>query len=119
MRRPVPTVQAFQLVFEEDAPRLERVAASDDRYTSHVIGLRNLDMALAVDANADGRLDVVVPTSDRTTLVALTRTTASQGWTTIADLSLSNPLGTNLASQTSEGRTTLALGAGDAVLIVG
>ncbi len=113
------TVQAFQLAFDEDGPRLELVAASDDRYTSHVLGLRNLDMALAVDANADGRLDVVVPTSDRTALVALTRTTASQGWTTIADLSLSNPLSTNLASQTSEGRTTLALGAGDAVLIVG
>jgi hypothetical protein len=113
------TVQAFQLAFGEDGARLERVAASDDRYTSHVIGSGNLDMGVAVDANGDGRPDVVVPSSDRRLLVALTRTSERQGWARIADLSLSNPLTTNLAVQTIEGRTTLAAGVGDAVLVVG
>ena len=114
------TVQSFHLTFGGgDGARLERVAASDDRYTSHVIGSGNLDMGVAVDANGDGRPDVVVPTSDRRSLVALTRTSGSQGWERVTDLSLSNPLTTNLAVQTIEGRTTLAAGVGDAVLVVG
>ena len=113
------TVQAFRLVFGDDPVRLERVAASDDRYTSHVIGSGNLDMGLAVDTNADGRLDVLVPRSDRETLVALTRTPDAQGWETVADVSLNGQLTSNLASQTVEGRTTLAAGVGDVLFLVG
>lgn len=40
-------------------------------YTSHVIGSRNLDMALAGDFDGDGRLEIVLPTQDLTRLVGL------------------------------------------------
>ena len=114
------TVQAFALTFgNDDGPVLERVAASRDRYTSHVIGTGNLDMGLALDANADGRLDVVVPTADRLALTALTRTNDSQGWEPVTELGLDGLLTTNLASQVVDGRTTLAVGAGDVAIIWG
>lgn len=113
-------MQAFALTFgNDDGPVLERVAASRDRYTSHVIGTGNLDMGLALDANADGRLDVVVPTADRLALTALTRTNDSQGWEPVTELGLDGLLTTNLASQVVDGRTTLAVGAGDVAIIWG
>jgi hypothetical protein len=106
------TLQAFRVTGGNDGVILERVAASDDRYTTHVIGSRNLDMGLALDANADGRLDVVVATSDRRALVALTRTNESQGWTSVAALELPALLTSNLATQTTDDGTALAAAAG-------
>lgn len=114
------TVQAFALSFgNDDGPTLERVAASDARYTSHVIGTGNLDMGLAIDGNVDGRLDVVVPTAERNSLIALTRTSESQGWAEIAALPLEGILTSNLVSQTVGDRTTLAAGAGSTIFVWG
>jgi len=101
------TVQAFQLA---DDGRLERVAASSSDYTSHVIGSRNLDMGIAVDANGDGRLDVIVARSDRRQIVALTRTDDSRGWESIAERSLDAPLTTNIAVQDTQAGTDIAVG---------
>lgn len=114
------TVQSFALTFGDEAgPTLERVAASDDRFTSHVIRTGNLDMGLAIDGDLDGRLDVVIPTAERDALVALTRTNNADGWTEIAELPLDGTLTTNLASQTDRGRTTLAVGTGSRVIVWG
>ncbi len=113
------TVQAFALDFTGDVPTLERVAASDNEYTSHVIRSGNLDMALAIDANLDGRLDALVPTSDRGALVALTRTTEADGWAAVAEVALDSVLTSNLATQTVDGRTTVAAASSNVLLVVG
>ncbi len=113
------TVQAFALDFTGDMPMLERVAASGNDYTSHVIRSGNLDMALAIDANIDGRLDVLVPTADRGALVALTRTSEADGWTSVGEVPLDGVLTSNLASQTVQGRTTVAAASSDVLLVLG
>jgi len=111
------TVQAFRLSGDGDGRILERVAASDNNYTSHPIGLRNLDMGIAVDADVDGRPDVVVATADRGSLAALTRTTESPGWTTITTLELPGRLTSNIAVAETDGVASLAAAAGTTVRI--
>ncbi len=105
------TVQAFQLV----DGALERVAASQDRYTSHVIRSRNLDMGIALDANVDGRLDVVVATADRNNLVGLTRT--DDAWAIVAERSLDGRLTTNIAVRETPTGTQMAAGRSGAIRI--
>ena len=113
------TVQAFALDYTGDTPMLERVAASSSDFTSHVIGSGNLDMALAIDTNLDSRLDVLLPTSDRGALVALTRTNESDGWMPVAEVALDGVLTSNLATQTVDGRTTVAAATSDVLVVVG
>ena len=47
--------------------------AEISEFTSHVIGTRNLDMGIVVDATGDDRLNVVVPTQARTELAVIVR----------------------------------------------
>lgn len=48
-----------------------RTVATTQPFTSHRIGSRELDMAVAVDVDADGFLELIVPTQDRMSLVAI------------------------------------------------
>ena len=50
---------------------LERVASLSGGYSSHVIGSRNLDMALAADFDGDGKVELLVPSRDRQSLCRL------------------------------------------------
>lgn len=50
------------------------LAAAAESYSSHRLGSRNLDMAVAVDGDGDGIVEVIVPDRPRSTLVAIQRT---------------------------------------------
>jgi hypothetical protein len=82
--------------------------------TSHVVGSRNLDLALVADADGDGRLEVIAPTQARTEIGAARRTSdgAEVAWV----VPLGGRLSTNLFAVDVEGAVWLAAGREDAVL---
>lgn len=90
--------------------------ASASGYTSHVIGSRNLDMALAADADGDGQTELVLTTQDRSTLVGLQR--SDEGIEVAWEFKLGDRLVTNLAGVDHEGSFGLALGTGDKTLLI-
>lgn len=108
-------VQSFRQIEDEElGPTLVQVAESEPRYTSHVIGSRNLSMGIGVDANDDSFPDVLVATANRNAIVALTRTdeldSELQGWEIIGERALDNALTSNIASQEeTAGRATIAV----------
>jgi hypothetical protein len=78
-------------------------------YRSHTLGSRNLDMAIAGDFDADGHLELLVPTHTHTTLAAIRR--VPHGAQIVWSLPVGGQLSTNLSAVTlADGR--LALGAG-------
>jgi len=100
-------VEAYRLI----DGRLEKVA-SQPGYSSHQLGSLNLDMALLADADGDGRLEVIVPTQDMTSLGLLERT--GDGFSLIGSLPLGGRLATNLAAVADdEGNLVLAAGTED------
>jgi hypothetical protein len=95
--------------FAVDGDQLVRVA-SIEGYTSHVIGSRNLDMAVAGDFDGDGQPEIVLADQQRQRIAGLTLTpenTIREAWT----LPLDGMLATNLAAVNMPD-TGLALAAG-------
>jgi len=106
VRKPhVEWVLEFYRLEGEELP----VTATRQGYASHTYGSRNLDGALAGDLNGDDRPEVLVPTTDRTTLAAVRRT--DEGTETVLSLSLGGSLATNLAGTVREDGG-VAVGAG-------
>jgi hypothetical protein len=105
-------VEFYRLVDDE-----LRIVATVPGLTSHVLGSRNLDLALIADADGDGSLEVVAPTQDRTELGAVRRTPegAEVAWT----VPLDGLMVTNLAAVESGGVLWLAAGREDAIRIWG
>ncbi len=93
------------------------IVATVTGLTSHVLGSRNLDLALIADADGDGALEVVAPTQDRQWLAGVRRTDtgAVVGW----QVPLEGTLVTNLAAITRNDELWLAAGREDAVRIWG
>ncbi len=86
-------------------------------YTSHVLGSRNLDLALATDLTGDGRIDVLVPTQARDGLGVLVR--SNDGVEVVAELAVPGRLATNLvAVSLADGRQVVAAGTDGQVLRV-
>ena len=86
-------------------------------YTSHVIGSRNLDMALGGDFDGDGKFEVLIPTQDRRQLDALQH--QSSGAEVIWSLPLTGYVTTNIAATTSaEGLISIGVGTDDQMLRV-
>jgi hypothetical protein len=80
-------------------------------YSSHQIGSRNLDSALAADLNGDGRIEVIVPDQSQTTLAGIQM--MDDGLQVVWEAPIGGKLSTNLAAAPlSDGR--LALGGGHA-----
>ncbi len=86
-----------------------RCVASLPGYSSHAFGSRNLDMACAADADGDGRVELVVPTQDRTAFGGLRR--EGDGAFAAWMAPLGGVLATNLAA-VSLPNGTLAFAAG-------
>ena len=104
-------LQSFQLVEVDGSASLERVAASGGRFTSHPIGTRNLDMGIALDANLDGSLDVLIATFERDRLIAMSRSTGDGGWEQVAEVALPGILTSNVAvSDSSEPSVAVGVG---------
>ncbi|MCJ7557026.1 MAG: hypothetical protein MUP90_08950, partial [Gammaproteobacteria bacterium] len=105
-------VEFYQL----HAERLD-VVAGVPGYTSHVIGTRNLDMALAGDFDGDGSVEVLLPGQSLTELGAIRRT--GDGAEAVWSLPIDGILTTNLAAVSfPDGSLALGLGRGDGVLRV-
>jgi hypothetical protein len=64
-----------------------RIVAQISGFTSHVIGSRNLDMAVAGDFDGDGRTELLLPDQTRTELGAIRHTSegAEVAWTVDLD----------------------------------
>lgn len=92
------------------------VTARRDGYASHTYGSRNLDGALGADLDDDGRTELLVPTSDRTTLAAVRR---NEGGTETAwSLPLDEPLVTNVTGVAlGNGRIAVGAGTGDGIRV--
>jgi len=100
------TVEFYQLVDDT----LD-IAARVSGYTSHRIGSRNLDMAVAGDFDGDGRTELLLPNQALTELGAVrhTPTGARIVWT----LPLNQRIGTNLAAVTlADDHLAIGLGYG-------
>ena len=99
--------------FAVDGDQLVRVA-SVEGYTSHMIGSRNLDMAVAGDFDGDGQLEVVLAEQQQQQriagLVLTAEDTVREAWT----LPLDGTLVTNLAAVNLQGDgLALATGVSD------
>ncbi len=74
-----------------------RVVAQIRGYTSHVIGSRNLDMAVAGDFDGGGRLEILLPSQELTELGAVRRTATGAG--VVWSIPLGGRLRTDLAAR--------------------
>lgn len=103
-------VEFYQLVGE----RLEIVARVPG-YSSHVIGSRNLDQALAGDFDGDGSVELLVPNRAQEMLGAIRRT--NDGAQAVWTLSIGGRLSTNLAGVTlPDGGLLVGVGREDNIL---
>jgi hypothetical protein len=94
-----------------------QVVAEEPGFTSHVIGTRNLDMALAGDVDGDGAMELLLPNQARTELGAIRRTAdgAEVAWT----MPMDGHLSTNLAGvQMANGQLAIGAGREDGILRV-
>jgi hypothetical protein len=93
-----------------------QIVARVPGFSSHRFLSHNLDMALAADADGDGRTELVVPTDDYRTLGGIRRTVdgAEVAWTT----DVGGVMATNLGVVAVEGRLSFAAGTEDDVLRV-
>jgi hypothetical protein len=91
------------------------ITAQTPGFSTHTIGSRNLDNALAGDFDGDGRIELLLPDQAHTTLGALRRTgdRAELVWS----LSLDGRISTNLAAVTiSNGRIGVGVGTENNIL---
>ncbi|MEL7432903.1 MAG: hypothetical protein AAFN11_03050 [Chloroflexota bacterium] len=102
-----PHIGGVVRFYQYQGDRLEIVAELSG-YTSHVIGSRNLDMAVAGDFNGDGIPEIVLPSQDRMTIAGIQRT--ETGATVVWQLPLNAPVVTNLAAYETETGLALATG---------
>lgn len=85
------------------------IVATQSGYASHMLGSRNLDMAVAGDFNGDGQPEIVLPSQDHTRIAAIQNT--ANGARVIWELPLDGQLSSNLAAvQLEDGRLALAAG---------
>jgi hypothetical protein len=94
-----------------------QVVATQGGYTSHVIGSRNLDMAVAGDFNGDGQPEIVMPSQNLTSIAGIQH--SADGARVVWELPLDGQLSSNLAAiRLADGRLALALGTEDGRLRV-
>lgn len=102
--------------FRMEGAKLVKVAEISG-YTSHVIHTRNLDMAFVGDLNADGRLELLLPRQDLTSLGILQRN--ETGVEVVGALPLEGGLTSNLAAiPLPDGSMAVAAGMGSGMLRV-
>ena len=104
------TVEFFRLTGD-----VLEITAQESGYTSHVLGSRNLDMALAGDFDGDGQTELLLPDQGRNMLGAVRRT--ADGAETAWQVAAGGQISTNLAAVTlADGRMVLGVGHDGAAL---
>ncbi len=93
-----------------------RPVAELPSYTSHVLGSRNLDLAIGGDFDGDGQPELVLPSQDRTRLGAIRRVERGPGAVVAWDLPLGGALATNVAAVGLGTGMALGCGREDGVL---
>ena len=92
-----------------------RVVARRSGYSSHRIGSRNLDMAIAGDFTGDRKIELLVPTQDFRELAFLTR--SGDGVGELFRLPVGGELATNIAAlETGDGGISIGVVRTDGVL---
>ncbi|MBT3995827.1 MAG: hypothetical protein HOF01_08515 [Chloroflexi bacterium] len=110
-----PHVGGIAKFYRLDGDRLELVASKAGGYMSHVNGSRNLDQAVAGDFDGDGAVELIVPSRDQKSLIALRRIgdSVEEVW----ELELDSRISTNLAVvETNDGGLALGVGTEDGIL---
>lgn len=102
--------------FQWKGTSLKKVASLAG-YTSHVIGSRNLDMAVAGDFDGDGQVELLLPTQDLTKLGSIHRTTdhADVAWEVLIGGKVSTNIG---ATTVKSDEIAVGVGRSDDVLRV-
>lgn len=91
------------------------IVAEAPGYSSHVLGSRNLDMAVAGDFDGDGRMELLVPDQARNKLGAIRR--AAGGAEVVWSVPIGGHLTTNLAAITlADGSLAVGAGRSDGIL---
>jgi hypothetical protein len=111
-----PHIGGLLEYFQLDGDRLELVAEVDG-VTSHVIGTRNLDLALVGDFDADDHAEVLLPDDGLRGLVAVERTVdgAHVDWSAPFESGMSS----NLAAVTdAQDRIIVGVGLADGSLLI-
>jgi hypothetical protein len=101
-----PHIGGVAQFYRLEGARLEIVASHAGGYMAHVNGARNLDQAVTGDLDGDGNIELLVPSRDQKTLVALRRVgnTVEEVW----ELPLGARLATNLTTvESPDGVITL------------
>jgi hypothetical protein len=84
-------------------------------FSSHIMGLRNLDMAAAGDFDGDGRVELLVPLQSLDSLAAVRHT--EKGAQRVWELPLKGKLSTNLSAATlTDGSIALGVGSEEGTL---
>jgi hypothetical protein len=92
-----------------------RIVAQAPGFSSHALGSRNLDMALAGDLDGDGQVELLVPNQARDQLGAIRHT--AHGVVVAWTVSLDGRVKTNLAATAlPDGSLTVGAGREDVVL---
>jgi hypothetical protein len=92
-----------------------RIVTKLKGYSSHVIGSRNLDMAVAADLDSDGHIELILPSQSLTELGVIQRT--EQGAELDWGISLNGKINTNIAvTKNNNGNLTMGIGLQDGIL---
>ena len=114
-----PHIGGVVQFFQVDGTVLDRAAATTG-FTSHVIGSRNLDLGIVVDADGDGRLEVLLPTNDLSALGILRRNESDDdmGVEVVSNVPLQGRLTTNIAvsEPSPSGAVGVAVGTSDGLI---
>ena len=89
------------------------IEATVDGVTSHVIGSRNLDLALLADGDGDGAVELVAPAQDLRSLAGIGRTDDGAAIEWVIDLG--GAITTNVTAATHDGALWFAVGIDDRV----
>jgi hypothetical protein len=95
------------VTFRSFGDELERITAING-CTSHIIGSRELDMGVAIDIDDDGLLELVLPSQDRRSLVAIGLADGEAQVDWYAELE--SPMTSNVAVGIQDGLPTIAVG---------
>ncbi len=110
-----PHIGGIVRFYEFDGASLSIVAQLGG-YTSHIIGSRNLDMAVAGDFDGDGQPEIVLPSQDRTRIAGIANT--ANGAQVMWELPIDGVLSTNLAATRTPQGLMLAVGRTDGTVRV-